>query len=257
MHFTEAEILSWVGRFLWPMLRFGALMVSVPVFSSHGVPARVRLVIALALTALAMPALPAMPDIPLFSAPGLLAAAQQVFIGLLTGFVLQTAYAVVIYGGQNIAYAMGLGFASLIDPQTGVQVPVVAQLYLLLTTFIFLSMDGHLLVIQMLVDSFHWLPVEAGGPSRDALWTVLVWSGLVFSGGLLLSLPILIALLVVTLGFGVAARAAPQLNIFSVGFPVTLLLGLVLMWVTLPDLTRQIGGLLHETYLFIERLLRG
>lgn len=257
MHFTEAEILSWVGRFLWPLLRFSALLVFMPVFSSQGVPTRVRLIAALALTALAMPSLPPLPDIPLLSAPGLFAAAQQVFIGLLMAFILQLAYATVIYGGQNIAYAMGLGFASLLDPETGVQVPVVAQLYLFLTTFTFLGMDGHLLVLRILIESFHWLPVAASGIEPDSLWTVLSWSGLVYSGGLLLSLPILIALLLVTLGFGVATRAAPQLNIFSVGFPVTLMLGLVLMWLTVPDLTRQIGGVLEQTYLFIERWLHG
>lgn len=257
MHFTEAEILSWVGRFLWPLLRISALLVFLPVFSSQGVPARVRIVVALALTALALPSLPPMPDIPLFSAPGLLAATQQVFIGLLMAFILQLAYATVIYGGQNIAYAMGLGFASLLDPETGVQVPVVAQFYLFLTSFVFLGMDGHLLVLEMLVESFRWLPVAATGVNRDGLWAVLTWSGIVFGGGLLLSLPILIALLLVTLGFGVGTRAAPQLNIFSVGFPVTLMLGLVLMWLTVPDFTRQIGSVLQEAYQFIERVVRG
>jgi flagellar biosynthetic protein FliR len=192
----------------------------------------------------------------MFSYQGILTAIQQLLIGLMAGFVLQLVFAAVNFAGQSVAYSMGLGFASLIDPQTGVQVPAVSQLYAIVTTLAFLVMDGHMVVIQMLVDSFGTIPIAGEGFSGDEFWTLLAWSGRLFAGGLLLALPAVTALLFVNLALGVATRAAPQLNIFSVGFPVTLLLGLWLLWLTLPHLLDRFSGLLGEGYELTGKLLR-
>lgn len=255
MHYSEAEMLEWLARFLWPLLRVGSLFVSLPVFTSHGVPVRARLILAVVIALVLAPALARPPDIVLFSLEGFATVAQQVFIGVVTGYVLQLVYATVVYGGQIIAYSMGLGFASLLDPQTGVQVPVVAQTYLIITTFAFLGSDGHLLLIQMLADSFRTIPVGPGGIGLSSLKSLLAWTGLVFSAGILIALPIMTVLLVITIGLGVATRAAPQLNIFSVGFPITLGMGLFLLWVMVPETGHQIGRLLVEAYGLVHSLL--
>jgi flagellar biosynthetic protein FliR len=256
VNFTEAQLLGQAAAFTWPLLRISAMFVSVPLFSIRVVPARVRLILSVALTFIIMPLLPALPALEMFSYDGLLVSIQQVMIGLITGFVLQLVFAAVVFAGQAVALSMGLGFSTMVDPQNGQQVPVVAQFYTITTTLIFLTMDGHLLLIQMLMDSFTSLPIGADGIAKAGLWSIIAWSSRMFTGGLLLSMPLMISLLLVNISFGVAARAAPQLQIFSVGFPVTLMIGLVLMWLTLPDFLEQFSGLLTEAYDVLEHVLR-
>jgi flagellar biosynthetic protein FliR len=175
---------------------------------------------------------------------------------LTTGFILQLVFASVVFAGQSIALSMGLGFSTMVDPQSGQQMPVIAQFYTVTTTLIFISLDGHLVLIQMLLDSFRTLPIGIEGIDKAGIWSILAWSSRMFAGGLLLALPVIASLLLVNIIFGVAARSAPQLQIFSVGFPVTLMLGMMLVWKTLPDLLEQFSGQLTDGYDFIGQLLR-
>ena len=232
------------------------MFVAVPLFSIQAVPARVRLILSVVITLVVMPLLPPLPTVEMFSAPGLMVAISQIMIGLTTGFILQLVFATVVFAGQGIALSMGLGFSTMVDPQNGQQVPVISQIYTITATLIFISLDGHLLLIQMLLDSFKSLPIGMEGIAKAGIWDIIEWSGRVFAGGLLLAMPIVAALLLVNIIFGVAARAAPQLQIFSVGFPVTLMLGLLLVWKTLPDVLDQFSGLLTDSYDLIGQLLR-
>lgn len=256
MNFTEAEILGLVRSFIWPLMRIGAMFIALPVFSIRAVPARVRLILSVALTLVVMPLLPALPTVDLFSHAGGLVAIQQLAIGLASGFMVQLVFAALVFAGQGVAFSMGLGFAAMVDPQNGQQVPVVAQFYVITGTLIFIGLDGHLLLIKMLLDSFTTLPIGTDGFEQADVWAVIAWSSRLFAGGLLLTMPVIASLLLVNISFGVAARAAPQLNIFSVGFPVTLMLGILLIWVTLPDVLEQFSGLLTDAYDFIGQLLR-
>ena len=256
MNFTEAQLIEQVASFLWPLLRISAMFVTVPVFSLRAVPARVRLMLSVALTFVVMPLLPPVPAIEPFSLQGFWAAIAQVMIGLSTGFIVQLVFAAITFAGQGVALSMGLGFASMVDPQNGQQVPVVAQFYVITSTLVFLGLDAHLLLINMLLDSFTSLPIGVDGLSKADIWSIIAWSSRVFADGLLLAMPIIVSLLLVNISFGVAARAAPQLNIFSVGFPVTLMLGIVLIWLTLPVLLEQFTGILTSAYELIGQLLR-
>jgi flagellar biosynthetic protein FliR len=256
LNFTEEQILGQTASFIWPLMRISAMFVSVPLFSIQSVPARVRLVLSVAITLVVIPLLPPLPTVEMFSYTGLMMAIAQVMIGLTSGFILQLAFAAVVFAGQGIALSMGLGFSMMVDPQSGQQVPVVAQLYTVTATLIFISLNGHLVLIQMLLDSFKTLPISVEGINATGIWSIIVWSSQMFSGGLLLSMPIVASLLLVNVIFGVAARAAPQLQIFSVGFPVTLMLGLLLVWKTLPDVLDQFSGMLTDAYELIGQLLR-
>jgi flagellar biosynthesis protein FliR len=246
--FSEDQVLRWVALFLWPLLRIGALFVSFPVFSGQPVPPRVRLLLALALTWVVMPLLPPPPPFELLTYPGVMIAVHQIFIGILSGFFLRMVFAAAIYAGQAIAYSMGLGFASMVDPQTGVQVPVVSQFYVLLTTLLFLATDGHLLLIEILLDSFRTIPISITGIARSGIWSLLAWSGRIFADGLLMALPVIFGLLLVNIGFGVVTRTAPQLNVFAVGFVVTILLGLWFIRLTVPVFLNRFTGLLGDSY---------
>jgi flagellar biosynthetic protein FliR len=172
------------------------------------------------------------------------------------GFILQMVFAALVFGAQAIAYSMGLGFASMVDPQNGVQVPVLAQYYLILATLLFLNINGHLLAIDLVADSFHTLPVAVDGISRNTFGEVVAWASRLFAGGLLIALPIMGAMLTVNLGMGIVMRAAPQLNIFSVGFPITMLIGFALMWVTLPNVLAVFSDLQEEAFQLVMQILR-
>jgi flagellar biosynthetic protein FliR len=255
MNFTETQLLNTMAMLIFPLMRISAMFVSMPVFSVHAMPARVRVILSGALSFLVMPMLPPLPQIEMMSYEGMMIGVQQVAIGLTTGYILQMVFAAVIFAGQGIAYGMGLGFASMVDPQNGQQVPVVAQIYMISATLLFLSLDGHLLLIKLLLDSFVSLPIGQIFDLAD-VWSIISWSGRIFSDGLLLSMPIIISLLLVNVMFGVASKAAPQLQIFSVGFPITLMLGMLLMWVTLPNLLELLPDMFNDTFGLLKQLLR-
>lgn len=256
LNVTEAQLLNWVASFIWPLLRIGAMLIAAPLFSMQGVPPRVRLIIAVGLTLVVMPLLPPLPDVEMMSYQGLVISMQQVLIGLVSGFIVQLVFGVVVFAGQAMAYSMGLGFASMVDPQSGQQIPVLAQFYIIVSTLIFLVLDGHLMLIRMVLDSFNTVPIAVDGLEQAEIWSVIAWSSRLFASGLLLSLPVMASLLMVNVSFGVAARAAPQLHIFSVGFPVTLMLGLLLIWLTLPNLLQRFTGVMADGYGLLEQVLR-
>ncbi|MDP2099225.1 MAG: flagellar biosynthetic protein FliR [Methylococcales bacterium] len=256
MNLTEEQIIGQVALFMWPLMRISAMFISMPLFSIKSVPARVRLIFSVVITLVVMPLLPPLPAVDMFSYSGLMVAMTQIMIGLTTGFILQLVFAAVVFAGQGVALSMGLGFSMMVDPQSGQQMPVIAQFYTITTTLIFISLDGHLVLIQMLLDSFKTLPIGFDGIDKAAIWSILAWSSRMFAGGLLLAMPIIASLLLVNIIFGVAARSAPQLQIFAVGFPVTLMLGMVLVWRTLPDVLDQFSGQLTDGYDFIGQLLR-
>lgn len=252
--FSEAQILSTIASFSWTLVRISTLFVALPLFAGHLVPNRILIVLSFLITLLIWPTLPEAPAVELFSMAGFLIDIQQFMIGLAMGFILQLAFGAIIFGGQSIAYGMGLGFASMIDPDTGIQVPVISQFYQIMAVLLFLGLDGHLLVIQLLAESFRTFPIGEFAPDQKALWDIVIWMGRLFAAGLLLSLPVITALLIVNLGFGIATRAAPQLNIFSVGFPVSLLLGMILMGITLPDVLKLFSGFLDSSYQLLMQL---
>lgn len=255
MNFTEAQLLNTFAMLMYPLMRISAMFVSMPVFSVHAMPAQVRVILAGVISFLVIPILPPLPQIEMMSYEGIMIGVEQVAIGLTTGFILQMIFAALIFAGQGIAYGMGLGFASMVDPLNGQQVPVVAQIYMIATTLLFLSLDGHLLLIKLLIDSFTTLPIGQIFDTND-VWAILTWSSRIFSDGLLLAMPIIISLLLVNIVFGVASKSAPQLQIFSVGFPITLMLGVLLMWVTFPDVLELLPDMINDGFELIKHLLR-
>ncbi|MEW8507795.1 MAG: flagellar biosynthetic protein FliR [Candidatus Thiodiazotropha sp.] len=256
MIFNEAQLNIWLGAYLWPMVRISAMLLMMPLFSSRQVPARFRLVLLVLITLMVAPTLPPQPQADVLSHSGLIIMLQQILIGVLMGFILQMVFGALVFGGQVIAYSMGLGFASMVDPTNGVQVPVVAQFYLILATLLFLIFNGHLLSIELIVDSFTTMPVAVDGISRNSMLDVVAWGSRLFTGGLLIALPIVGAMLMANMGMGVVMRAAPQLNIFSIGFPITMLLGFALIWVTLPNVFGVFNELLDEAFQYLMQTLR-
>lgn len=255
MHFTGVEITTWLASLLWPFMRISAMFAATPIFSARSIPVRIRIILAVLLAWIVAPVLPAPPVVDLISFEAALIGAYQILIGVTMGFIFQMVFGAFVIAGQMIAMAMGLGFASIIDPQNGTQVPVVSQAFLIMVTLIFLALNGHLLLIDMLVKSFNQLPVGLFLPSRDGLWQLVNWGSSMFAGGVLVALPAVAALLLVNLAFGVTSRAAPQLNIFAVGFPVMIIVGLGFIIITLPGLADHLGRLMLQGFSLVNKVV--
>ncbi|BAU75684.1 flagellar biosynthetic protein FliR [Metapseudomonas furukawaii] len=255
LELSDSQIGGWVSSFVLPLFRIAALLMTMPIIGTQLVPTRVRLYLSLAIAMVLVPTLPAMPQVEAISLGSLLLVAEQIIIGALMGFILQLFFHAFVVAGQIISMQMGLGFASMVDPTNGVSVPVLGQFYLMLVTLLFLAMNGHLVVFEVLAESFVTLPV-GGGLLVDHHWEVAGKLGWVMGAGLLLALPAITALLVVNLAFGVMTRAAPQLNIFSIGFPLTLALGLVIVWIGLADILAQYQVLASDALQLLRELVR-
>ncbi len=256
MSITIAPILEMIGNYMWPFIRIGAFVMVMPVLGGAFVPTTVRLLLALALTIVIAPILPGSPPLDLMSLPGLMMIARELLVGVAIGFVVQLVFDAIALGGQVISMSMGLGFAVLVDSQRGINIPVLGQLFMMLGMLIFLSLDGHLTMIRLLVDSFQLLPATAGGLSQMALGGILQWTGQVFVVAAKIALPAIPALVIVNLSFGVRSRAAPTLNLFAVGFPVAMLLGFVVIFLNMENLRENTSLALDAALTLLPDLLR-
>ena len=253
---TTGQIEGWIAAWLWPFLRIGACLMVAPVFGAGVVPPRARLVLAGALTLMVAPLLQ-QPDVPMFSGAGLIVTLQQMLVGVAIGFVLQIVFDALAMGGQLLTNTMGLSFAFNVDPLRGTGAPVVGQFYTLIATLTFLALNGHLAVVQALVDGFNTLPISVDGLAPEGFWQVALWGVQLFRGALMVALPGVTALLIVNLAFGVVSRAAPSLNLFAIGFPVTLIGGLLIILAGLPAMQSGFVRLMRETFGFAGTLLGG
>jgi flagellar biosynthesis protein FliR len=256
MTLTTGQIEAWLAAWLWPFLRIGACLMVAPVFGARFVPARFRIVLAAAITLIVAPLLPPPPDVSPFSGTGVLITVQQVIIGIAVGFVLQIVFDALAMGGQLLANTMGLSFAFNVDPLRGTGTPVLGQFYTLIATLTFLALNGHIAIIQALVDGFGTMPVGTAGLGVNAFSDIAMYGGQLFRGALMVALPGLTALLIVNLAFGVVSRAAPSLNLFAIGFPVTLIGGLLIVTAGLPAVQSGFITLMRETMDFALSLMR-
>lgn len=254
---TTGQVEAWLAAWLWPFVRIGACLMVAPVFSAGFVPARLRLVLAGAIALAIAPLLPPLPQVSPFSGEGLIITLQQVLIGVAIGFVLQIAFDALAMGGQLLANTMGLSFAFNVDPLRGTGAPVVGQFYTLIATLTFLALNGHLAIVQALVDGFTTLPVGIDGLGPEGYWQIVGWGTALFRGALMVALPGLTALLIVNLAFGVVSRTAPTLNLFAIGFPVTLIGGLLIILLGLPAMQAGFITLMRETLGLAATLLGG
>ena len=252
---SSAEVSRWVGSYLWVLFRIASLLMTMPVIGTQLLPVRIRLYLALAITALVAPQIGEVPTIDALSLQSWLLIGEQILIGAAMGFSLQLLFQVHVLAGQIVAMQMGLGFASMNDPSMGISVAVVAQVFTMLVTLLFLAMNGHLVVLEVLVESFTTLPIGESLGRLDFQALVLRFSW-VMAAAILIGLPAITALLIVNISFGVMMRAAPQLNIFSIGFPLTLVFGLFILWVLLGNVLAQYQELAAEALIYLRALVR-
>jgi flagellar biosynthetic protein FliR len=246
---------GWLHGFMFVMLRVGGAFIIAPVFSAVGLPLVVRVGISGAIAVLVMASVaPAVPADPL-SIAGLLAAFQEVTLGLAAGFILQLAFAAPLIAGEYIAASVGLGFAQMVDPQGGASSPALSLFLMVFTTLAFLGLGGHLALIDALVESYRALPIAGAWMRADLPATVIAFSSAMFAAALAIALPLGFSLFAINLVIGVMTRSAPQLNIFAVGLPITLIAGMVLMALVFPVMAEPIEDIVAEGVAASARML--
>lgn len=248
MELTYAELITYINKYMFPFFRISGFFLIAPLFSSNLISKRIRLTMALVLTIPIAFSVPAVTNIEMLSFAWYMTVIQQIIIGAALGFVFQCTIQSFIIGGQVVAMQSGLGFASMVDPQSGVNVPVLSQFYLMLTTLVFLALNGHLMMIDIVAKSFHTMPIGAAGLLSSNILELVKWTKWIFAAGVLMALPAICALMIVNFSFGIMARSAPQLNIFAVGFPVTLTLGLFIIFLSLGNILPHIDAMIEQAY---------
>jgi flagellar biosynthetic protein FliR len=243
---TSAELNTWIAAFLWPLTRIIGMISVAPLFGNVSVPARVKIALGIMLALIISPTVPALPALDPMSLPGFLILAQQLIIGLAIGFAMRITFAGVEMAGEITGMTMGLGFASFFDPQTRARSSAISQFLALLTLMIYLATNLHLVVLSTLAQTFELLPISSNFVSAGGMLEVVKWGGRIFSAGVQLSLPIVAALLITNIALVILTRAAPQLNIFGIGFPITIGVGFIMIGIVLPYLMNPIINLMQE-----------
>jgi len=232
--FSESQLIAWITPILWPFIRILALFTTAPVISQRNFPMRARVALAFLITVCAQASLPEMPVIPLDSPIAFLVIIQQVLIGLTLGFAARIVFAAIEFAGELIGLQMGLNYAGFFDPATGGEATAVSRFFGITVSWLFIIINGHLMLIAALIQSFQAFPV---GPEPFAFLRVVqpqVWGAEIFKLGLWIALPVVTMLLFVNLVLGIISRVSQQMNIFAIGFPITLGVGLLGMLLTLP-----------------------
>lgn len=249
------ELTSMMAGFLWPLFRITAFFMFMPIISSQLVPTRVRLGLAVLVTLAVAPLLPTMPVMDGLSFDVYLLVGQQLLIGFSMAFIFQMFFQIFVLVGQIMAMQMGLGFASMMDPVNGISVAILSQFYLMLVMLMFVCMNGHLVVIEVFIESFKTMPVGAEVFEVGIFMQLVKWASWMFASALVIALPAVCALLVVNFAFGIMNRAAPQLNVFALGFPVSMLAGLMIVFVTLTSFVPQFDRLAEQSLMMMRSLL--
>ena len=229
--FSEAQIIDWLSPILWPFLRVLAVFTAAPVFSSRSFPVRARISLAFLIAYAAQASMPEQPVISINGPDALGAVVQQVGIGLAIGFAVRLIFGAFELAGQVVGFQMGLGFAAFFDPSTSAQSSAMGRFYNSMAVLLFIVVNGHLMVLMAVMNSFNAFPVDQNFLTE------------LFSSAFWIALPVVAMLMFTNLALGIVSRVAPQMNIYAIGFPITLSVGLIGVAVTLPMLEQPFATL--------------
>ena len=247
MNLLLDELVAILTTGLIPFLRISAMLLAAPLVSLQVVNVRIRIALAFLLTVFFFDQI-AIPAVNPLSVSWFILVAFELMIGIFLALILQIVNAAIVTAGQSMSMSMGLGMAQTIDPNAG-QVPVIASFLVVLSTLIFLSLGGHLFLIELLLQSFSAIPIGGGDIDFTAsIWNLTMWSSMAFLGAVLIALPVMLIMMLINLCIGVVTRAAPALNIFAVGFPAMLLGGLILIVVFMANFGSRIQWLWLEAF---------
>jgi flagellar biosynthesis protein FliR len=240
----DVEVSLWTLLFV--MVRVGAAFVAAPVFGAVGVPVQVRIVLAGAIGVLVVNGGGVDPPPQVFSLVTGFQVAQEALVGLALGFVLQIAFAAPLLAGEAISGSMGLNFAATVDPASGASTPALGQFLSIVLTLLFLALNGHLILAELVVESYRRLPPGAAWLAPAQFRQIALFGSYAFTAGLLLALPVGFGLLCLNLVVGMISRSAPALNLFAVGLPASLIVGIVALATAFPAMGEFMTGIARE-----------
>jgi len=250
---SDAQLNAWLAQFLWPLARILAVLATAPLFNESAIPRLTKIGLAVMMTVALAPALSVDTRVPVASLDGLLILAQQIIVGIAMGFTMRLAFAAVQMAGELVGLQMGLSFATFFDPGTGANTAVISRLLNVLAVLVFIGVDGHLMMLAALALSFEAIPLAPLSLQIDGWGVVIEQGAMVFTSGVLLALPMIAALLAINLALGILNRSAPQLSVFSVGFPISLSVGLIVLVVVLPNTLPFMETLFRDSFSAISR----
>lgn len=253
---TSAQLHVWLVAFLWPFVRLAGFIMVAPLLGHSSVPRMAKLGLAVLITIVVAPGLAPLPEVAVWSWAGLGIVVEQLLIGIALGMALHVVFAAIMAAGDFVGLQMGLAFATFVSPDTGANTMILARFFYMMSLLMFLALDGHLMVIETLAFSFQALPVGYAGLDVDGFNMLVRFGSTIFSAGLLLALPLVAALLIVNLSLGILNRSAPQMTVFSVGFPTSLTLGLFLLSVLMNDLGRYLETLFSRGIETLQMLIQ-
>lgn len=245
-----------IADLMLPFMRISGMFAAMIGLSAKSLPPTVRALLAMVLALIILPVLDPVPITNMVSLDTFVKITRELMIGIAMGFISMMVLNTFVLAGQIVAMQTGLGFASIVDPVNGINVPAVGQFYLILATLLFWEMDGHLSMIQMIVLSFDAFPVAESWFTGDQLRQIAHWGAWMFISAVTLSLAPIVSLLIVNLAFGVMTKAAPQLNIFSIGFSIAQITGLLVIWITLDNFIAHFATQWSRAEQFMCELLR-
>ena len=255
MEIATSTINAFLADLLLPFMRISGMFGAMVGISAKTVSPMVRALLTLLLTLMIMPVVPPVPVAEVFSLGTFVLVVQQLIIGIAIGFISTMVLNTFVLAGQVVAMQTGLGFASIVDPVNGINVPAVGQFYLILATLLFWTFDGHLAMIKMIVISLEAFPIGEQWWEGEQFKEIAHWAGWMFVAAVTLSLAPIVSLLIVNLAFGVMTKAAPQLNIFSIGFSIAQIMGLVIIWMTMGNFSDHFETQWHRAQTFMCQLL--
>lgn len=256
MIFSETVIMQFLADTLLPFCRISGMFASMVGLSAKTIPTPIKSLFAVLLTIMMLPMIPKSPVVDLVNLGTFVLAIQQLVIGIAIGFVSMMVLNTFVLAGQIIAMQTGLGFASIVDPVNGINVPAVGQFYLILATLLFWTFDGHLAMIEMIAMSFQAFPIADSWWQAEQFKAIAHWAAWMFTSAIVVTLAPIVSLLIVNLAFGVMTKAAPQLNIFSIGFSIAQTMGLVIIWITMANFVAHYQSQWQRAELMMCQLLR-
>jgi flagellar biosynthetic protein FliR len=254
---TSDQLTFWITSLLWPVARVLGLVSTAPILGEAAVPRRAKLVLGILVALVIAPSLPPPPAVPLVSGASLWILVQQILIGVTLGFSMRLVFAVVQAAGEYLGLAMGLSFASFFDATAGGNTVVLGRILHVLLALVFLAVDGHLLMLRVIAESFQTLPISDAPLAANGFKHLALAGAQLFASGLMLALPLVTALLAINLCMGILNRASPQLSIFSIGFPLTLLAGLGLLITLMPTLSPWMQAHIAQGLELMQQVLGG
>lgn len=253
---TGAEITSLLGHFWWPFIRITAFLWIMPMFGDRLQAVKIRIALGFLLAVLVAPMTPPMPEIEPFSAEAVIVSIQQIMLGFFIGFSVHILIGVLTLLGQILSMQMGLGMGIMNDPSSGASYPLVSQLFMILGSLLFLAMNGHLVALDIVVESFFTWPVGSS-VFELSIERIIALFGWMFSSALLLSMPAVIAMLIVNITFGVMNRSAPSMNLIALGFPMSMMMGLLTIFLSLAGIPAKYSEFTSETMNQMRLLITG